>query len=403
MNTQPDSHEWETLSAYLDGALSPAEKQRLEARLQTSPELQQILQELRITRILLRSVPRRRAPRNFTLTPQMAGIRPPQRNAWLVPVFSMSSALATLLLVISMLMEMFAAPGAAAPLQLVAAPSAAQPQAELDTTLALEPTEPPMIITWSYPGMGGGGSMDMPYGAVAEGKGGGEAEPMMIMEAPVEEAEAKQAPPEESVEPAAEPAAEEAGSSMPTEEVALAEAAAPMLSDEATEAMPMTEESVPAVEPTPTAQEDYPETALAAPPAEDLALEEAQPLPTEISPLPTSESARAMAPTQTPVAYADEALQLEAQPPLELESPEELRNGSDQGEVIIFGLPSPENAGQIMPTSSAMAKAVVELPSQADQITPVQPFDWKILRLVLLFIAAICGGLAIILHRRKNS
>ncbi len=390
MNTQPDSREWETLSAYLDGALSPTEKQQLETRLQTSPELQQILQELRITRALLRSVPRRRAPRNFTLTPQMAGIRPPQRKTWLVPVFSMSSALATLLLVISLFVEMFAAPGAAAPMQLVAAPSAAQPQAEMDTFAALQPTETPMIITWNFPLMGLGGGNDMPSGAVAEGKGSGEPAPM-IMEAPMEEVETNQAPLDESAEPAAEPAAEEtaplietvpeeAESTLPTEEEALAEAAAP------------------AVEPAPAAQEEaYPE------PAEELAIEEEQPLPTEISPLPTSEPARGLPPTETPVAYVDESLPLESQPPQALESPEEPRESSDAGEVVIFGLPSQENAGQIISTSPALAKGVAEASTPADGAAPGQAFPWRMAQVGLLIFAAICGGFAFLLHRKQRS
>lgn len=398
MNTQPDSREWETLSAYLDNALSPIEKQQLEARLQTSPELQQILHELRITRALLRSVPRRRAPRNFTLTPQMAGIHRQQRAAWLVPVFSMSSALATLLLVISLFVEMFAAPGAAAPMHLVAAPSDAQPQAEMNTLAALEATETPMIITWGHPGMGGGGGMDMPYGMAAEGKGGGgEPEPMMKMEAPVGETEDKQAPLEESAWTAEDSAAGETDFSMQTEEIPSAEAAAPMLPDQAAEALPMPAESTRAFEPTPPAgqEEAYPETEFEAQPAEE-------PLPT-VQPQATEEIAGGYSPTATPRIYEGEEMPSEAQPPLVLETPETVQKESVAGEVVIFGLPSPEDAGQIMPTSSALAKGVVEESTPADQTAPVQLFDWKIVRVILLFIAAFCGGLAFILHRKNHS
>lgn len=66
--------EWETLSAYLDGQLSRSAQARLEQRLNQDAELRQALEELRQTRFLLRSQPKLRAPRNFTLTPTMAGL-----------------------------------------------------------------------------------------------------------------------------------------------------------------------------------------------------------------------------------------------------------------------------------------------------------------------------------------
>jgi hypothetical protein len=86
----------ERLSAYLDGELSQAERTRLESRLAREAGLSAALDELRATRSLLRRTPRRRAPRSFTLTPKMAGLRPPLPRA--VPVFRLASVLATLLL-----------------------------------------------------------------------------------------------------------------------------------------------------------------------------------------------------------------------------------------------------------------------------------------------------------------
>lgn len=67
--------EWEALSAYLDNQISAKDRARLEARLRQDPEMAQALEELRRTRIILRSQPRLRAPRNFSLTPAMAGVR----------------------------------------------------------------------------------------------------------------------------------------------------------------------------------------------------------------------------------------------------------------------------------------------------------------------------------------
>jgi hypothetical protein len=86
----------EKLSAYLDGQLKPSEKARLESRLQTDPELASILKDLRQARGLLRQLPQRRAPRNFTLTPKMVGQKPPMPRTY--PVFRFASVLATLLL-----------------------------------------------------------------------------------------------------------------------------------------------------------------------------------------------------------------------------------------------------------------------------------------------------------------
>lgn len=87
----------ERLSAYLDGQLPQAEKTRLQSRLAADPALAAALEELRQTRTVLRRTPQRRAPRNFTLTPKMAGIRPPVPRA--APALSWASAVAMLLFV----------------------------------------------------------------------------------------------------------------------------------------------------------------------------------------------------------------------------------------------------------------------------------------------------------------
>lgn len=96
MRQTPSFRDVEKLSAYLDGQLKPSEKARLESRLQSDPELASILKELRQTRGLLRQLPKRRAPRNFTLTPKMVGQKPPLPRTY--PVFRLATVLATLLL-----------------------------------------------------------------------------------------------------------------------------------------------------------------------------------------------------------------------------------------------------------------------------------------------------------------
>ncbi|HXF83753.1 MAG TPA: zf-HC2 domain-containing protein [Anaerolineales bacterium] len=85
----------ELLSAYLDGELEPSDSARLEARLKSDPELASVMNDLRATRALLRKLPQRRAPRNFTLTRKMVGQNPPLPR--LYPVFRLATALAMLL------------------------------------------------------------------------------------------------------------------------------------------------------------------------------------------------------------------------------------------------------------------------------------------------------------------
>jgi anti-sigma factor RsiW len=96
MTHTPSFRDVEKLSAYLDGQLKPSEKARLESRLQSDPELASILKDLRQTRNLLRQLPPRRAPRNFTLTPKMVGQKPPMPRSY--PAFRFATVLATLLL-----------------------------------------------------------------------------------------------------------------------------------------------------------------------------------------------------------------------------------------------------------------------------------------------------------------
>lgn len=90
----------EQLSASLDGQLSQAEMTRLEARIRSDPALGATLADLHQARAILHRTPKRRIPRNFTLTPRMAGIRPPVPR--LVPVLSWASAVAMLLFIFNL-------------------------------------------------------------------------------------------------------------------------------------------------------------------------------------------------------------------------------------------------------------------------------------------------------------
>ena len=91
--------EIEQLSSYLDGQLSPSESARLEARIASDPELASAFNEIRAARSILRKLPARKAPRNFTLTRQMVGLKPPLPRSY--SFFRFSTAFATILLVLT--------------------------------------------------------------------------------------------------------------------------------------------------------------------------------------------------------------------------------------------------------------------------------------------------------------
>ena len=85
----------ELLSAYLDGELKPSDLAKMEKRLQSDPQLESVLGDLRATRTLLRHLPPRKAPRNFTLTRKMVGQNPPLPRTY--PIFRLATVVATLL------------------------------------------------------------------------------------------------------------------------------------------------------------------------------------------------------------------------------------------------------------------------------------------------------------------
>lgn len=96
----PTFRDVELLSAYLDGHLSQADSARLESRLKADPDLRAVMDDLSQSRALLRKLPQRRAPRNFTLTPRMAGVKAPLPRA--VPALRWATSFATFLLFLSM-------------------------------------------------------------------------------------------------------------------------------------------------------------------------------------------------------------------------------------------------------------------------------------------------------------
>ncbi|HNN12175.1 MAG TPA: hypothetical protein PKL78_01365 [Anaerolineales bacterium] len=104
--------EIEQLSAYLDGQLNPTESARLESRIESDPELASVLSDLRSTRGLLRKLPKRKSPRNFTLTRKMVGLKPPLPRTY--PLFRLATVFATILFVASFSLNALSSMGGAA-------------------------------------------------------------------------------------------------------------------------------------------------------------------------------------------------------------------------------------------------------------------------------------------------
>lgn len=95
----------ETLSAYLDGQLSEAESKRLKERLESDVELASVLSDIRSARNILNKLPQRKAPKNFTLTRKMVGLKPPLPRTY--PLFRLATVFATVLFVFSFSVNAF--------------------------------------------------------------------------------------------------------------------------------------------------------------------------------------------------------------------------------------------------------------------------------------------------------
>ncbi|MDA1329532.1 MAG: hypothetical protein O3B43_00470 [Chloroflexi bacterium] len=106
------SRDWELLSSYVDGALSPRALGRFEARLGEDQMFADQLRLLEHTRALLRRAPNARPPRHFTLSPEMVKERSGIFSGLSLSLNAMS-AVASLLLVAVLIGEIltFGPPG----------------------------------------------------------------------------------------------------------------------------------------------------------------------------------------------------------------------------------------------------------------------------------------------------
>jgi hypothetical protein len=203
------SHDWEALSAYLDGYLTQKERQRLEERLSHSVELENGLEELRRTRQVLRSQLKMRAPRNFTLTPDMVGVKESKRSIpRIFPVMRMASVMASILLVLVVVGDWLTAPVYQSVQTDMTRSVIEQPAAEMP---AMEAAELPAIAAEA----GATNHKALEPDSTPEGE-------MMMMAAPTEETQDAQA------EPPAVFAQPSAGGGQPDEELTTVEAEQPL-------------------------------------------------------------------------------------------------------------------------------------------------------------------------------
>ena len=157
------------LSAYLDGELQPHQHQALAARLQAEPDLREWLESLRKVKRTVGYLPRLRAPRNYTLTPEMVTVRK-KKAAPFAGTLRLASTLAAILMVVLFGVEFLFTSGPLARTQMASAP-------QMEAAVMMDDAEPAPLILWGHPGVGGGG-VDMPI----EGRGG---DGPVMMEAPV--------------------------------------------------------------------------------------------------------------------------------------------------------------------------------------------------------------------------
>jgi hypothetical protein len=157
MKAQISPKDWVLLSAYLDGELSARETARAEKKLRASQELRKTLEEMKRTRTLIQSLPRKRVPHSFALTPAMAEGKPNPFQR-LFPVLSFVSVASIVAFIAIFLLQL--TPNLSRDMTPMTLAMEAQAEKEM---LSSDTDTSPMIINWggipyqqAAPGMGGG-------------------------------------------------------------------------------------------------------------------------------------------------------------------------------------------------------------------------------------------------------
>lgn len=91
----------EAITAYLDGHLAPADRQRFEEQLTADPVLRHEVEQQNLIKKNLQQLPQVRAPRNFTLDPALYGVPEPDSAVRLYPVLRTATVLVGIFFVIA--------------------------------------------------------------------------------------------------------------------------------------------------------------------------------------------------------------------------------------------------------------------------------------------------------------
>ena len=126
----------ELLSAYLDEELKPNDREKLQHRLNQDSLLLDELNHLRRTRAVIRRLPSRKAPRNFTLTAEMVPVRKPVGNQ---PIFGFVSAVSILLLLVIFVSDFLVIPEYIGMFSVSRAPSASIESTSAERAVEGEP------------------------------------------------------------------------------------------------------------------------------------------------------------------------------------------------------------------------------------------------------------------------
>lgn len=130
----------ERISSYIDGELTAREAASLEARLESDPALQRALDEMRWTVGQLRELPEVRSRRNFTLTPEMAGVR---ERGPAYPLLRLATALAMIAFFVTVGLDvLLPAPMGALGLQAGSEPALVESVQEMQAPDETERAEP---------------------------------------------------------------------------------------------------------------------------------------------------------------------------------------------------------------------------------------------------------------------
>jgi hypothetical protein len=188
------SRDLRLLSEYLDSRLSETQTRKFEARLAEDSALRERLENLRKTKLMLSRLSRVKAPRHFTLTPEMVKVRR-QKKQPMVLAMRWATTVAAILLVVMFGADLiFRSPIIGQPKMQAAAPAmesmALSADSVVDEEAANAEATPEPLILWGAAGSGGGGEEPeaIGMGGGFGSGGGGTEEPVIEPPVPTEAA-----------------------------------------------------------------------------------------------------------------------------------------------------------------------------------------------------------------------